>query len=275
MYNLQYNNSSYNGNPPYGWPFPSGWPTDSIIFDGYGLQNENIITSNIDFDNLTQVELNSFSYPRENWGGVLSRYYRGRTISMECTIKSDTWINFNILLDQVKKSIRVTEWFLDITVNSEKRRIKATCTKFDVGRLYYNITFAKVKIEFTTLEPFFYAVAKQYATFQAKNATFSEEVTNTWSADSLPVFYHIFGAGSTVTESRLTAFGKVLIITNTFAPNDILIVNSENKTVTKNGVEIDYSGSFPIFPPGSNPFTIQYTGAVLVDVTMIQNKNYL
>lgn len=160
-------------------------------------------------------------------------------------------------------------------VAGEKRRIRATCTKFDVTREHYNITFCKAKIVFTCLEPFFYAASKQSYTFPGKVATFTEEVTNNGSAESLPIFYHIFGATTAVTAVAITAFGKTMTVTNSFSANDILIIDSENKKVTKNGTEIDYSGSFPIFPTGSNPFTVTYTGTVAVDVTLLQNKNYL
>lgn len=264
MYNAQYSNSTYNSTPPYGTsyianggtnPLPGGGSSDLIIFDGFGLQNANIVTSQINHDDLLGIELNSFKYPRENGGGVLSKFYRGREIKLVMTIKSDTSSNFNTLLDSVKKNLRKTEGYLDITVNGEIRRIKATCTRFDTRREHYNVTYCTVDVTFTTLEAFFYASSKQSYNFQGKTGTFSDEITNGGSAESLPVFYHIFGATTAVTAVTLTAFSKVLTISNTFAVNDILIIDSENKTVTKNGVDIDYTGSFPVFPPGSNPFT--------------------
>lgn len=62
---------------PFGYTTPSVTGSqDSIAFNGYGLQNEKIITSSIDFESLGDVELNSFKYPRTDGGGVLSRFYR-------------------------------------------------------------------------------------------------------------------------------------------------------------------------------------------------------
>lgn len=258
MYNAQYNNSTYNSTPPYGTsyianggtnPLPGGGSSDVIVFDGYGLQNANIITSTINHDDLLGIELNSFKYPRENGGGVLSKYYRGREIKLEVTIKSDTATNFNTLLDSTKKALRKTEGYLKILVNGEYRKIKASLSRFDVRREHYHVTYCTVDVTFTTLEAFFYASSKQSYNFQGKTGTFSDEVTNGGSAESLPVFYHIFKTTTAVTAVTLTAFGKVLTITNNFSVNDILIIDSENKTVTKNGVDIDYTGAFPAFPP--------------------------
>lgn len=270
-----YNSTAYNTSPYWYSPLTLDTAQDSIVFDGFSLQNANIITSRIDYDNEGNIELNSFNFPKSDGGGVLSKYFRGRTISIECTIKSDTAENFNTLLDMVKKKLRTTEWYLDITVNGEIRRIKATLTKFDAGRMHYNVTFTKATLEFTAIEPFFYAKNKQSYEFLGVTGTSSYEVSNDGSVESQPVFYIIGTSWSSVTSLAITAFGKTLTISTTISSWDILIVSSEEKTVTKNGVEIDYTGYFPVFPPGSNPFTITTVGTIALDITLIQNKNYL
>ena len=161
-----------------GSPIPISSSSDAIAFDGYGLQNENIITSEINFDDTGTIELNSFKYPRDNGGGVLSKFYRGREITLTVTIKESTGTAFNTLLDTFKKSIRKTEKYLDILVNDEFRRIKATCTNIDFGRKHYNVTFATAKVTFTAVEPFFYSKELQSYEILGKTGTYSEEFTN-------------------------------------------------------------------------------------------------
>ena len=126
------------------------------------------------------------------------------------------------------------------------------------------------------LEPFFYTITNQSASYLAKTATFSEEFTNLGTADSEPVLYFIFGTGTSVSAITITnPDTTTMTITTSLVINDILIVNARTKVVTKNGTEIDYSGVFPNFRVGSNPFTVTITGTVLVDVTCTASKNYL
>lgn len=141
--------------------------------------------------------------------------------------------------------------------------------------MHYNITFTKASIEFTALEPFFYAKNKQSYEFLGITGSGGFEVTNTGSVEALPVFYFIATAGCNISSLAITAFSKTFTISSTIVAGDIVILSSEKKTVTKNGVEINYTGFFPIFPTGSNPFTLTTIGTTALDLTLIQNKNYL
>lgn len=271
MYNFYpYNSQAYNYTQ-----IPVSLTQDSIVFDGYSLQSASIITSRIDYDNQWNIELNSFNFPRADGGGVLSKYYRGRTITLDCTIKSDTRANFEALLDMTKKALRKTEWYLEIKVWDEIRRIKATLSKFDPGRQHYNITFARVSIEFTAVEPFFYTIWKQSFEFLWVTWTITEDVDNAWSVESLPTFYIIGTTGANMTSIALTYGGKTMTIPTTIVANDVLIIDSEEKEVKKNGNPIDYTWFFPVFTAWSSQFTLAPTGTVAIDVTLLMNKNYL
>jgi len=255
---------------------PAVTTQDDIVFDGYSLQNTQIITEKVNYDELGNIELNSFNYPRDDGGGVLNKYYRGHTITLQATIKSTNADDFNDLIDDIKKNLKTTSWYLDIRVNDEIRRIKATVTKMNFQRDHYHITFCPLTVTFIALEPFFYAYSPQSFAYTGRTGSFSEEITHRGTADSEPAVYFVFSAGTTVTAVQFSnPDGTILTITTALTTNDILIIDCANKVVTKNGVEIDYTWVFLSMTPGSNPFTVTFTGAVVVDVTLIVPKNYL
>ena len=66
-----------------------------------------------------------------------------------------------------------------------------------------------------------------------------------------------------------------MTVTTPIVESDILIIDSETKTVTKNGVELDYTGVFPVFEPGTNSYYIDFTGVAVVDIQVTLKKNYL
>lgn len=78
-----------------------------------------------------------------------------------------------------------------------------------------------------------------------------------------------------MTAISFTSAGRTLSITSNITTNDIIVIDSLNKVVKKNNVEIDYSGLFPIFSPGDNNFTAEFVGSVSADVSIILPKNYL
>ena len=248
---------------------------DDIVFDGFSLQNWTTVSCSFtDFDNQGGREISSFDFPNNDGGGLISSYQRGRIISFDISLKEETKESFNTLLDTFKKSLRKTEWNLDIRVNGEIRRIKATCKPIKFDRKNYNNTFVKAKVSFITDEPFFYKISPQSWLIESQTKSFYSEIDNAGFADAFPIFYIVFRSWSTVSNILIEAFSKSFSISESFVSNDIVIIDMKTETVTKNGVEIDYSGQFIKFTPWSCPFHIVFTGSVLADFSLILDKNY-
>lgn len=73
-----------------------------------------------------------------------------------------------------------------------------------------------------------------------------------------------------------TTTNQTIIITRDWAADDLLVVDSDAKTVRCNGAFIDYQGSFPEFFPGSRALGYRDTfSARSVDVSGTYRKRYI
>lgn len=208
-------------------------------------------------------------------GGVLSKFFRGRPIGIRVSISAATPEELNDAIDDLKKNLSGTEGNLDITVNGEIRRIRATLTGAKFDRKHYNLTFVSCDLTFTATEAFFRAVNDQSWLFESRGTDFWEEIGHGGSAYADPKFYFIVGAGSSATGITVTCRSRSISVSGTFAAGDVVSIDCDEKTAKHNGTEIDYSGMFPKFQTGSNPFHTVVTGSGTVDLTVIAAKNYL
>lgn len=264
------NSSALNSSLP-----PIYYTQDDIVFNGFSLANGSTIVCNqINYDNLGDIDYNTFKYPRSNGGGVVSKYHRSRTVQARFTLRSSTANELNSLIDSFKKWLRKTEGNLDIRVNGEIRRVKATVTDIAFDREHYNITFIQASVTFRTVEPFFYNTYVQSWYYEGRTVSFFEEIVNEWSAESNPAFYFLLRTGSATTQISVW-FGNTITVNGSFVAGDILVIDSENKRVLKNSVEIDYDGTFPVFTPGACQFYIGITWTTLADITLVLPKNFL
>ena len=56
---------------------------DSLIFNNFWLQNEHFITTKVNVWNMPNINLLTYTNPKSDWGGLLDRFYKERTINIE------------------------------------------------------------------------------------------------------------------------------------------------------------------------------------------------
>jgi len=273
------NSQLYNSKTLWSWSSPSWLDQDIFVFNGYSMHKSDgsVRIRNSNHDDLWSIDLNTFDLPREDGGGVLWHYYRSKTIEFSVTLKSETSAWLNELIDDFKRNTRETEWRLEIKIDGIIRRATASITSLKFNRQYFNITFCTdINISFQTMDP--HRQLKDYTsiTYNNKTATFQEEITNNGSEDTYCKYYFIFNSGtSSLWSLAITIKWYILQVTWPFDTNDILIIDGENKTVTLNWVDIDYTWIFQKLEVGSNPVYFTFTGwTVDVDVTNIYTKKY-
>ena len=275
MFNVAaFNVEAYN----VGSPFAASLVTDDIIFNDYGLQNNNIIISNTDFWDYPNIALNTYINPIVDWWGVLGRQYTSKDITFNGVLKADSENALNTLIDEFKYNLSAVEWYLDIKVNGVYRRTKATVASSKViKRRWVDITRAPFEVVFRTVEPFSYLIQDQSWLDGWVTGNVNLSKTYNGTAPSFPIFYITFWPSvSSVTTISVQIWDRLLTISKTVGNNGILTIDGETKQVLYNSVAIDtYTGQFPFLQNGTQNITININWTFTADISTVYKQNYL
>ena len=252
-------------------------PTEALIQDiqiwSIGLINDPYSASYVN-DNL-DTELNDFLIPQNNWKGFLSYFKRSRQLSIDVNIKWTTREEFIENMDRLREECYKAENTLYYKRwNLPRRQIKVNCVSFPENYEHYNLTFLKTTIGFTALEPFWYEDTRQSTTIPTRTASFVEEITNQWTDVSQPIIYMIIESWS-ITATELVVWDNTLTISNTLNNWDVLIINSEDLTITLNGSQIDYDWTFPEMKKWANFFYFNLTWTFELKTLLLNRINYV
>lgn len=254
------------------------YSTDYVVFEGFSLaDNVNSITSDILYNGPT-VEIQGGNIPRDNGMFVTARYFRENSIEVKGYLKAATGAAMSVLMDTIRKSLRKREGNLDITdFNGTAKRFVATVNNYDkifANQKGYHVTIVPFDVVFVCKKPF--GRSRTYSSV-VQAITSSPTNIQTYHAGTIagyPVITLNFDSASSVTVVNVTNIttGEQIQYTGTIATSDILIFDSEQKFVTKNSTQVNYSGSFPSMDVGGNLFAITITGTSFNAYTTITWK---
>lgn len=268
----QFNQFLFNGWSKAG----AGWITDDIIFNGFGLQNQNFITSEINFRNMPKINLLTYDNPKNDGGGVLDRFYKQRTITLEWTILWTDADNMEQRIDTLKKILSVKTWYLQVKVGGVYRRILCSLTNSDIiTRKHYDITRWKYKLTFTALDPFRSEKIWSSKSFPWTTQDINEDVMNEWSEYSNPIINILVLSASSVTTLKNKIWNNEIVVSTSLNANDIFEINSIEKTVTLNWNSIDFSWRFPQLESWQNIYSMDCDWTFNFDIAILFPKNYL
>lgn len=241
--------------------------TGAISFDTNSLQtyapatDVGIITNGIEHTNLPIKD--AALYPLANTNQSVIPYvgYPSKAINIAGVIKGSTTANLDSRIDSFKQYFLGKDKNLDIEYNGTTRRYVATANTISVIRRQKAL-FATFEIEFICTLPF----GKNTSATTALNASgrtlsgYTDPYTFLGTAPfQLPVFtitYSAVSGGASYVQIGNSGNGQSIMITDqTWVAADVLEIDVANRTVKKNGVEIDFVGAFPEFPPGAQNFS--------------------
>ena len=269
------------------WHFNSilfnGWRTwtsassvDDVIFNWFGLQNENFVTSAVNFWNMPKINLLTYDNPKNDWWGVLDRFYKQRTIQLEWSIIGENSEDIETKIDTLKKALSIKTWYLDFKVKWVYRRILCSLTNSDIiNRKHYDVNMWKFKLTFTALDPFWSEKVWDSKTFDNVNAEINEDVYNEWSEYSNPIINILVNSATSVNELKVKIGNNEIVIENTISTGDVIEINTIKKEVLINTQSVDFGGKFPRLEAGANWLNVKANGTYDFDIAVLFSKNYL
>ena len=150
---------------------------------------------------------------------------------------------------------------LDIGYAGGTRRYIATVKSIDAPRPD-GLNYLDFSVTFICTDPFGRATSTSSA-LSASARTLSAYTDNHTFVGTAPFLMPVWtitintvvGGANYLSVGNASTGQKIAIIDQTFADGDVVVIDSYNKTVKLNNVDIDFLGGFPEFPPGAGTLT--------------------
>jgi phage-related protein len=242
-----------------------------------------IITNSIEHTSLPDKLMALYAMADADGSSIPAINYPSKKVTIGGIIKGSSQADLDSRIDTFKGYFIGKDENLDITYGSSTRRYVATANAVSVVR-QQKALFATFQIEFLCTNPFGIDTSATNL-WTAKNnftaATFTETPTVGGNAPfQLPVITitidALTGAGDYVQISNDNNNQELLIYGLGLVAGDVIIIDCVERTVTVNGNEVNYYGTFLELEPGANSIT--YTDGFTtrtVDVTATYVKRWL
>jgi hypothetical protein len=258
---------------------------DDLMFNGYSLQpgDSSLVTETIESDSAPTRETPSFNTPRYDGGSFLGDYFRQRRVRARGIISAATSALLEVALDEFKQAMTAREGNLDRKQpgTGDVRRIRATLVNTEnifARREGFHITFCPFDLEFLSLEPMWHDIDYTSLTFESVDLApgYGIAAENVGTYKTQPVIVLIVESATAATGlafSNTTTDEEISASGLTIAAGDIIVIDSEAKSFTLNGVEVDYDGAFPELASGDNVLSLTATATALVTTATLKYKN--
>lgn len=277
MYNTgTYNNSLYNA--------PALTATldyDDLVFNGLGLQNENIFSSWQE-RSMPRRNVNTFEIPREHGQGYIDSYFRTKQIRVEGTIVGTSKEDLESRVFEFKKKLAEPQKPLWIKyADGTTREFTATLTNPDslIAQEFFHLNWTPFVAVFTCYEPFGKSLDyESEAFFGQSTLAFTETMQNNGNTWAKPIIIFNFSAANAVTAVSVknNDLNQEIELSASISAGDYLRFDSETREVTLNGVVQDFDGVFPDLKAGGNSFTTTITAtSATYTATYKSKKSYL
>jgi len=254
----------------------------SITYNGRDLQTSTYRTTNIVYRHLADRIVDLKTLPRRGGFNVLDTRYDRKIIRVTGYIISDSEANLRTARDDLLKDIAagsVVEKNLDIGYGGSTIRYKATVQSINVPEEHYHITRLPFTITFLAL-PWGTATSTTTENWTNQTASLTDatiDITGTFSPLPTITFHVDSETDMTAVKFDNNTTNEWIQVSRSFAAGEDLVIDCDAQTVQVDGTDVDFSGVFPSFDPGTNTFdlTVTDTGSFQYDLSISYYPTYL
>jgi hypothetical protein len=229
----------------------------NVSFNGNDLQTASILTAEIAHEGIPTKDAQAYALAHANKSALPFINYPSKTITLRGKLVGTSITNLDGLIDTFNAYFNTKDGNLDIDYNSGTRRYICTLDSMELDRPG-GLAFANFTLVFICTQPFGQATSATTANTESNQTGATDTFTHTYVGSApyqLPVItitYDSVTAGGSYVSVTNNANGQgIMVIDHTFIAADVLEIDCKNRTVKINGTEVDFLGSFPELPPGS------------------------
>lgn len=235
----------------------------NVTFNSYDLQTAAIITTNSTHYNAPSKSATMYPIAHANKSTIPFINYPNRRIVLTGHLVAGTVSALDTLCDTFKQEVDDKDGNLDFDYAGSTRRFVGTVVSTSIERPQ-GLSYALFTLEFDCIEPFGKDTSNTTA-WSNTNQTGSIYTTahsfEGTAPEQLPVITVTIdsvtdGSNSITVKNNDTGKG-ITVSGQTFVATDVLEIDCVNRTVKVNSTEVDFTGEFPVFPPGTGNIRYQ------------------
>lgn len=255
----------------------------SVSYNANSLQTDNIITALIDYHSGASRNIKMLAIAHANRSKLTDVDAPSRTITLKGTLEATDIAAMDTLEDTFKGYFVGRDKYLDIGHGASTRRFMGTPNAPVIERPG-GLNWANFTVDIPCSSPFGVDTASTSLTsgsgVTGSSATWS--ITPSGSAEyQYPIITVTLVSGTQITNRSIMIGnnnnGQVCTITRNWVAGDIIVIDPLSATpVTVNGVEVEFTGSIPIFEKGSG--AVSYSDTFLtrsVSYSVIQYRYWI
>lgn len=195
-------------------------------------------------------KLTNFDIANANKSATSSALYSNKKIHVGCVLTRNGKEGFELGLQELQALLQGKEKLL--TFDSAGTEVEYTATMSNVTVDEQQGGYGKLDIEFLASNPYSFTTATTTVNSDSSHTTATKTITNTWggNVEQLPIIQititsvTLGGGSGTITINNPQTQIEINV-ESSFAASDVLIINCKTRTVTINGAEADFTGTFP------------------------------